>query len=316
MQNQISPERRLAYQQFVLGVPRVCSPTLCGILPLIDCVADVSMDSLSNNVTVQSEHSWNIDDLATLYGKEFSNVHELEQFNKFEQETFEADIIKKNEDFFSQSIINASPLVKKSRWTICSSSPDGQRPRKTGSFIRMIDKVIESTRLAYCKYDDISDTNTSTCLSSPISSMDIDCTPSKCFPTLVEQQSTPTFFDSDFESFEGVCLNKKETKNCSPIQMSLRINKTHKPICSDNFASFPFDIVDISPIVACTSRHSSPKVESKFSKRKTPTASCFTPVSMEISASSKLSQRKMSFEFQTPQLRARNIRGKLLFTDT
>lgn len=155
----ITPERKEAFREFMLSLPRECSPTICGIVTLpsgngppandksTDAM-DISMDTSKSGIFESSldvanpSGLWTIDEYAELYGTDFDNVHELDTFHEYESEHLSDHFTDESNRFFSQPSINPSPLHP----SFCpppgiseGSENKENKHRSTGSFVRYIE---------------------------------------------------------------------------------------------------------------------------------------------------------------------------------
>ena len=219
---EITPERKDAFRDFIMSLPRKCSPTICGIVQpsietttssLVSVVSDNSSGIMDMSLSVDAQSFtgtnsngiWSIDEYAELYGADFDNVHELEHFHEYESEHFSNHFTDESDRFFSQPTINPSPVhpFGSSISTLRSSTSEAEKEnisRSTGSFIKYIESLEKSNTainglafannlVDYPDDDDEIDSDNSQIVDSN------DITPKK-----KKAQKKLSFVDSDFVS--------------------------------------------------------------------------------------------------------------------
>ncbi|KAI1301645.1 hypothetical protein HDE_03014 [Halotydeus destructor] len=102
--------RRRSYLQFVKSVPRIVSPTICGLTNYRinpECVQDESY--LGENF----QFNWSIDQVALLNPCEFSS-YDIPSYVESAEELIDETREKENEEYFSRKVILPSPDQDKS----------------------------------------------------------------------------------------------------------------------------------------------------------------------------------------------------------
>lgn len=128
-QEQMS-DRRVAFREFMSNVPRICSPTICGMRDYRVETPDGDESSLLN-LDPNYKFEWSIDQKAILHPCDFS-VEYNESFYNDVQESIEQKIGKENISFFNSSVIIPSPDLGcqkdgSKRWSSSSKVPFSDR---------------------------------------------------------------------------------------------------------------------------------------------------------------------------------------------
>ncbi|KAI2802952.1 hypothetical protein RDWZM_001170 [Blomia tropicalis] len=242
----ITPERRDAFRQFISTLPRLCSPTICGIVNNFDQNNQNVTESISCNIepmditTLQqmetsqneSKFKWSIDEYAELYGGDFDNVDELDRFHQYESEHFTHDL----EKFFNQKSINPSPIQPVKASSLLSSTSNWSRSdnqnenssRSTGSFVRYIESL-QST--------------ISTSINEELENYSVDDkdTQSLSITPKKNSQKRTSFNDSDFVSMD-ISMSTPVVTNHSKQNPVLESNNIQT-----NYSKY-LDFSPISPI--------------------------------------------------------------------
>ena len=96
--------RKKAYKDFVSQLPRVCSPTLCGMKTFQVVTPETERSMLDTNY----QFEWSIGQKAILHPCDFSNELNHPLYEE-EQESLRHERQKENDEFFSRSLIIPSP---------------------------------------------------------------------------------------------------------------------------------------------------------------------------------------------------------------